>query len=287
MVNNICNILTVDVEDYFMVSAFSNVVNPDAWDHYSSRVESNTMHVLDILAKYEAKGTFFILGWIAERYPQIVKEIDRSGHEIGCHSYLHKLVYEMSREEFTRDTARAKDILENIIGKRIYGYRAPSYSVTKRSFWALEVLREAGFLYDSSIFPIVHDRYGYPEFHRFPIVVETASGKILEIPMSTVRVWERNFPVGGGGYLRLFPIGLTEWAVRKLNDEEKEAAIVYFHPWEIDSGQPRINGKWLSRFRHYVNIDKTEKRIEHLLDTFPFGAVTDVHRDRIRFIQGA
>jgi polysaccharide deacetylase family protein (PEP-CTERM system associated) len=272
------------VEDYFMVSAFSNIIKTDAWDRYSSRVERNTMHVLDILARYDAKGTFFILGWIAERYPQIVKEIDRRGHEIGCHSYYHKLVYEMSIEDFKEDTEKAKAILENVIGKEVCGYRAPSYSITKKSFWAMEVLRESGFLFDSSIFPVVHDRYGYPEFSRFPKVVETASGKILEIPMSTFRVWDKNIPVGGGGYLRLFPISLTEWAIRKVNEEEKEAAIVYFHPWEIDSGQPRINGSRLSRFRHYVNIERTENRIEHLLRTFSFGSIGDVHHDLIRIM---
>jgi polysaccharide deacetylase family protein (PEP-CTERM system associated) len=284
MPNNIRNILTVDVEDYFMVSAFSNIIKTDAWDRYSSRVERNTMHVLDILARYDAKGTFFILGWIAERYPQIVKEIDRRGHEIGCHSYYHKLVYEMSIEDFKEDTEKAKAILENVIGKEVCGYRAPSYSITKKSFWAMEVLRESGFLFDSSIFPVVHDRYGYPEFSRFPKVVETESGKILEIPMSTFRVWDKNIPVGGGGYLRLFPISLTEWAIRKVNEEEKEAAIVYFHPWEIDSGQPRINGSRLSRFRHYVNIERTENRIEHLLRTFSFGSIGDVHHDLIRIM---
>jgi polysaccharide deacetylase family protein (PEP-CTERM system associated) len=284
MPNNIRNILTVDVEDYFMVSAFSNIIKTDAWDRYSSRVERNTMHVLDILARYDAKGTFFILGWIAERYPQIVKEIDRRGHEIGCHSYYHKLVYEMSIEDFKEDTEKAKAILENVIGKEVCGYRAPSYSITKKSFWAMEVLRESGFLFDSSIFPVVHDRYGYPEFSRFPKVVETASGKILEIPMSTFRVWDKNIPVGGGGYLRLFPISLTEWAIRKVNEEEKEAAIVYFHPWEIDSGQPRINGSRLSRFRHYVTIERTENRIEHLLRTFSFGSIGDVHHDLIRIM---
>jgi len=284
MMNPIRNILTVDVEDYFMVSAFSDIVNTDTWNHYSSRVERNTMRVLDLFSRSGAKGTFFILGWIAERYPQIVKEIDRRGHEIGCHSYHHKLVYEMSIEDFKEDTAKAKAILENVIGKEVCGYRAPSYSITKKSFWAMEVLRETGFLFDSSIFPIVHDRYGYPEFSRFPTVVETASGKILEIPMSTFRVWDKNIPVGGGGYLRLFPVSLTEWAIRKMNEEEKEAAIVYFHPWEIDSNQPRINGSRLSRFRHYVNIERTEERIEHLLKTFSFGSVEDVHHGWIRLM---
>jgi polysaccharide deacetylase family protein (PEP-CTERM system associated) len=281
MMNNVCNILTVDVEDYFMVSAFSNIVKTDTWDHYSSRVERNTMRVLDILDKSGAKGTFFILGWIAERYPQIVKEIDRRGHEIGCHSYLHKLVYEMSSEDFKEDTVKAKDILENIIGKKIFGYRAPSYSITKKSFWALEVIREAGFIYDSSIFPIIHDRYGYPEFSRFPTVVDTASGGILEIPLSTLRVLDKNIPVGGGGYLRLFPMVCTEWAIRRINEKEKEAAIVYFHPWEIDPKQPRLNGSDLSKFRHYTNIKKMERRIESLVGNFKFGPVNDVFNGHI------
>jgi polysaccharide deacetylase family protein (PEP-CTERM system associated) len=273
--------LTVDVEDYFMVSAFSDIVKTDTWDHYSSRVENNTMRVLDLFEKYDVKGTFFILGWVAEHYPQIIKEIDRRGHEIGCHSYLHKLVYEMSRMEFKHDILKAKKILEDIIGKRIFGYRAPSYSVTKESFWAMEVIRETGFLYDSSIYPIIHDRYGYPEFSRFPIVVKTDSGNILEIPLSTLRVLDKNIPVGGGGYLRLFPIAFTEWAIRRMNNIEKECAVVYFHPWEIDTEQPRINCSYLSKFRHYTNIKNMESRIESLVKKFEFGSVISVFNDHI------
>lgn len=276
------NILTVDVEDYFMVSAFSDIVKIDNWDSYSSRIDDNTMRVLDILESLDTKGTFFILGWVAERYPKIVKEIDRRGHEIACHSYQHKLVYDMTIEEFKKDTVKAKAILEEIVGKTIYGYRAPSYSITKKSMWAVEILREAGFLYDSSIFPIVHDRYGYPEFHRFPTVLETAYGKILEIPMSTIQIFNRNIPVGGGGYLRLFPLAFTEWAIRKLNAKENKSAILYFHPWEIDTKQQRINGTYLSRFRHYTNIRKTESRIGHLLKTFRFEPISEVLRYQIR-----
>ena len=284
--NDVRNILTVDVEDYFMVSAFSGIVKPENWDRFSNRVESNTMRVLDIFDRHDTRATFFILGWVAERYPQIVREIDRRGHEIACHSYRHKLVYDMTLEEFREDTGKAKDILEGIVGKRIYGYRAPSYSITKKSMWALEILRETGFLYDSSIFPIVHDRYGYPEFHRFPMVLETPSGGILEIPLSTIRIFNRNIPAVGGGYLRIFPLLFTEWAINSLNGKESKPAILYFHPWEIDADQPRINGSSLSMFRHYTNIGKTENRIDHLLKTFPFGSIADVLRDQILPLKG-
>jgi polysaccharide deacetylase family protein (PEP-CTERM system associated) len=269
------------VEDYFMVSAFSEIVKPENWDRFSNRVESNTMRVLDIFERHDTRATFFILGWVAERYPRIVKEIDRRGHEIACHSYRHKLVYDMTFEEFREDTGKAKDILEAILGKRIYGYRAPSYSITEKSMWALEILREMGFLYDSSIFPIVHDRYGYPGFPRFPIVLETPSGGILEIPLSTIRIFRKNIPAGGGGYLRLFPLLFTEWAIKNLNGKEIKSAILYFHPWEIDADQPRINGGYLSMFRHYTNIGKTENRIDHLLKTFPFGSISEVFHEHI------
>ena len=279
--NNVWNILTVDVEDYYMVSAFSDIIPTEKWDSYGNRIENNIMRILDIFEKHDTKGTFFILGWVAERYPQIVKEIDRRGHEIGCHSYQHKLVYDMTIEEFREDTRKAKTILEEIVGKRIYGYRAPSYSITKKSMWALEILREEGFLYDSSIFPIVHDRYGYPEFDRFPMFLETPSGGILEIPLSTIRIFNKNIPAGGGGYLRLFPLLFTEWAIKNLNGKESKSAILYFHPWEIDADQPRINGSYLSRFRHYTNIGKTENRIGHLLKTFRFGPVAGVLHDQI------
>jgi polysaccharide deacetylase family protein (PEP-CTERM system associated) len=273
----VLNALTIDVEDYFMVSAFSGFVEMDTWYRYESRVVSNTLRVLDILEEYGFKGTFFVIGWVAENYPEIVKEIDRRGHEIGCHSYSHRLIYSLGADEFAIDTRKAKSIIENVIGKEIYGYRAPSYSITETNMWALEVLAEEGFRYDSSIFPIHHDRYGYPGFHRFPVWMDAGgSGGILEIPMSTIRVLGKNIPVGGGGYLRFYPLAITEWSIRHLNEKEGKSAIVYVHPWEIDPAQPRLNGRTISMLRHYMNLDKTEGRLISLLRSFEFGAVRDV-----------
>lgn len=271
--NEFLNILTVDVEDYYMVSAFSDVIRPEEWDFRESRLESNTMRVLDLLGSAGAKGTFFVLGWVAERFPGIVQEIDRRGHEVACHSYRHRLVYRMTFGEFREDARISKAILEQTIGKAVHGYRAPSFSITKESFWALEILKEVGFSYDSSIFPIHHDRYGYPEFPRFPSKIETGSGPIIEVPLSTVQILGKNIPVGGGGYLRLFPYPFTEWAIRRLNDKERRAAILYFHPWEVDPEPPRMNGTFLSRVRHYGNIGQTESRVGRLMRNFRFGPV--------------
>jgi polysaccharide deacetylase family protein (PEP-CTERM system associated) len=281
------NILTIDVEDYFMVSAFSDAIGVHQWENYESRIKNNTLRTLDIIDKYSIKGTFFILGWVAERYPWIVKEIDRRGHEVACHSYDHRLVYTMTPEEFREDTRKAKAIIEGILGKEISGYRAPSYSITESSIWALKILSEEGFKYDSSIFPIRHDRYGFPEYSRFPIMVETgADGKILEIPLSTIKVFGENLPVGGGGYLRMYPLWLTRYAIRELNEKEKRSAIVYVHPWELDPDQPKMRGNRLSMFRHYVNLGKTESRLKSLLSSFKFHSIRDVFQEKV-FVEKA
>ena len=275
--DDIINYLTIDVEDYFMVSAFSDVIRTHQWGNYETRIENNTLKVLDIIDKYSLKGTFFVLGWVAERYPAIVKEIDRRGHEVACHSYCHRLVYNMTWEEFREDTRKAKAIIEGVIGREVSGYRAPSYSITEKSLWALRILEEEGFIYDSSIFPIRHDRYGFPAYSRFPIMEETGGdGRILEIPLSTIKVFGENLPVGGGGYLRMYPLWLTHYAIRELNENEKKSAVVYVHPWELDPDQPRMRGKRLSMFRHYVNLGKTESRLESLFSTFKFQSIRDV-----------
>lgn len=272
------NLFTIDVEDYFMVSAFSDIIDVDQWGKYESRVTDNTLIILDLMEKYDVKATFFVLGWVAEHYPNIVKEIFRRKHEVACHSYAHRLIYNLSYKEFRDDTKIAKAVIEDVIGEKVYGYRAPSYSITKKSLWALDVLGEEGFLYDSSIFPIYHDRYGYPEFNRFPITIETNGiGKILEIPMSTIRILRQNIPVGGGGYLRLYPIKFTEWAIRNLNEVENKAAVVYIHPWELDPNQPRLNGKKSAIIRHYMNLGKTKDRVAFLLEKFKFGSVRRVY----------
>ncbi|MHB8773318.1 MAG: XrtA system polysaccharide deacetylase [Syntrophales bacterium] len=276
------NAITVDVEDYFMVSAFSDIVPAARWESFEWRVERNTKRILDLLDKADVKGTFFFLGYVARKFPGLVRKVARRGHEIGCHSNLHRLIYELTPVEFREDTRTAKAILEDITGERVLGYRAPSWSITRKTFWAFDILREEGFSYDSSVFPIQHDIYGFPGFNRFSTVLRGESGgEILEIPPSTVRVLGRNIPVAGGGYLRLYPFSITEWAIRHLNDFEKEPAVVYLHPWEIDPGQPRMNGRLLSRFRHYVNLEKTESRLASLLGRFRFGPIRETFRTHL------
>jgi polysaccharide deacetylase family protein (PEP-CTERM system associated) len=277
------NALTVDVEDYFMVSAFSGSIPQDQWGAYEPRVEGNTRRLLDIFDRYRVKGTFFVVGWVAEKFPGIVREICRRGHEIGCHSHRHRLVYDLSPEEFRRDTRNAKAILEDILGESVLGYRAPSYSITPRSQWALEILAEEGFRYDSSIFPIHHDRYGFPEHGRFAEVKRHNGAKgILEIPMSTLRILGKNVPIAGGGYFRFYPYRLTAWGIRKLNEKEDQPTVFYIHPWEIDPQQPRMQGSLLSTFRHYVNLGKNEGKLGRLLGAFRFAPVKEVFQASLK-----
>jgi len=367
------NILTIDLEDYFQVHAFSKVIQYEEWDKFECRIERNTDRLLEILndttqnsafsiqhstfktqnsklnhsassphhsqlsnascltKDYLAsspcamrsapcgspKGTFFILGWIAERYPDLVRRIQKEGHEIACHGYAHQLVYTQSRDEFRQDIKRAKSILQDITGSEVVAYRAPSYSITNKSKWALEILVEEGFKYDSSIFPIRHDFYGLPEAPRFPFVVSfngndnvefsmlncelkatqksqlktqnsafsiqssklnTENSKfIIEFPLSTVKLFGGNFPVSGGGYFRLFPYSLIRRGLRSINQKEHKPFIFYMHPWEIDPGQPRVKGlSFRSRFRHYVNLNKTEVRFKKLLSDFQFSTIREL-----------
>lgn len=263
--NGITSILSVDVEDYFHVEAFSDVVERDAWDGYACRVEANTKRLLDLFDRYEVKATFFVLGWVAEKYPGLVAEIVRRGHEPACHSYWHRLVYRLTPETFAEDTRRAKDAIEQAAGRPVYGYRAPSYSVTRDALWALDVLAEQGFRYDSSIFPIRHDVYGIPDAPRHPFAAESGNGSIVEYPISTVRLGGANLPVGGGGYLRIFPFWYTRMGYRALQ-REGLPLIVYTHPWEIDVAQPRLRGRLKSRLRHYSNLGSTYARLAGLLD---------------------
>jgi len=261
----VSNVFSVDVEDYFHVEAFSDVVDRAKWDAYPCRVEDNTRRLLDLADKVNQRGTFFILGWVAERFPALVREIVSRGHEPACHSYWHRLIYKLSPAEFREDTLRAKAVIEQAAGMPVLGYRAPSYSITSRSLWALEILAEAGFRYDSSIFPISHDIYGIPDAPRFPFRVETPSGELVEYPITTFRlVGEHNLPVGGGGYLRIFPFWYTKLGFRKVQAEELPL-IVYTHPWEVDPEQPRLAGRFKSRLRHYTNLSKTESRLSRLL----------------------
>ncbi len=274
------NALTVDVEDYFQVSAFEKTVNPEEWDQYPLRIINNSMRILDLFDEYSVKATFFILGWVAEKCPALVKEIEKRGHEIGCHGYAHKIIYHIGPENFRKDIQKSKRLLEDICGKAINGYRAPSYSITKRSLWALDILIEEGFKYDSSIFPITHDRYGIRNALRFPHTVRRLSGSILEFPISTVQIklfhLTFNIPATGGGYLRFFPVSLSKRLIRQINQGESRPAILYFHPWEIDPEQPKIRAGILTGFRHYYNLNKTLERVKYLLSAFKFAPVKKV-----------
>jgi polysaccharide deacetylase family protein (PEP-CTERM system associated) len=265
------NVMTIDVEDYFHVSAFEGVLPRSRWESLESRVCANTERLLEIFTDYDVRGTFFVLGWVAERFPKLVHRIAANGHEIASHGYTHRLIYEQTPAEFRDDVRRAKSILEAITGVPVLGYRAPSYSVTARSLWALDVLLEEGYRYDSSIFPIRHDRYGIPSSPRHPHTIERGHGSLLEAPASTTRVGPMNLPIAGGGYFRVLPFGWTRWGIRRVNRSEQRPVIFYLHPWEIDPGQPRIPAGWLSRFRHYRNLDRTESRLRMLLGEFRFG----------------
>jgi len=271
------NAFTVDVEDYFQVSAFADQVPLDSWDSMESRVEGNTLRILDLLDRHQVKGTFFILGWTAERHPELVREICRRGHEIGTHSYWHRLVYEQTAEEFRVDLRMSIDCLEAISGESVMVYRAPSFSITKQSRWALQILAEEGIRFDSSIFPIVHDRYGIPGAERRPHAIELPDiGRTLyEFPPSVCRKWGFNWPVSGGGYFRLYPLQMTLRMLTQINHRMGTPFMFYIHPWEIDPAQPRIKGSYRSRFRHYQNLESTESKLDRLLSRFRFGTLTE------------
>jgi polysaccharide deacetylase family protein (PEP-CTERM system associated) len=280
------NVLTIDVEDYYHVSAFETIVRYEQWEQYESRVEKNTYHILDVLDLYQTKATFFVLGWVAERCPTLIREIDQRGHEVASHGYSHKRIYTQTPAQFREETRRSRNLLEDIISQPILGYRAASYSITSKSLWALDILIEEGFLYDSSIFPIWHDLYGIPNAQRFPHVLESKSGSINEYPLSTTRIGGVNVPVGGGGYLRLFPYSFSKWAIKRLNKIETKPSIVYIHPWELDPRQPHLNVNWRSRFRHYINLHKTEGVLKSLLKDFSFGTMEELHNERPAYVVG-
>ncbi|GAB7026166.1 XrtA system polysaccharide deacetylase [Geotalea toluenoxydans] len=279
------NALTIDVEDYFQVTAFAGRVKMADWDNFPIRARENTLRILELLETRSIRATFFILGWLANRLPDLVREIRSRGHEIACHGYSHQLVYEIGRERFRQDIRRSKAILEDITGMAVCGYRAPSYSITGRSLWAHEILVEEGFTFDSSIFPIVHDIYGIPGGNRFIHDIETKSGRLREFPITTLplqfgrRKW--TLPVAGGGYLRLLPAQLVAWAIRRVNEKELQPAVVYFHPWEIDPGQPRIKAGLKSSFRHYLNLEQMEGKVRYLLDNLKFTSMGEVLQQEI------
>jgi polysaccharide deacetylase family protein (PEP-CTERM system associated) len=275
------NALTIDVEDYYHVSGFESVVPFSDWDRYESRVERNTHRLLDLLDAYQTQATFFVLGWVGERHPRLVQTIHARGHEVASHGYAHQRIYTQSPQQFRLETRRSRQILEDAIGQRIYGYRAASYSITKESLWALAILAEEGFQYDSSIFPIHHDRYGIPGYARFCHALDdTRAGKLIEFPISTLRLAGVNVPIAGGGYFRLFPYSMIRWGIGHVNVREQRPTLVYLHPWEIDPEQPRIAAGALARFRQYVNLDKTEGRLVRLLQDFTFGTMRSVLQEQ-------
>ena len=273
----ILNAFTVDVEDYYQVSAFAASVDKNEWSAFESRVEKNTDRLLAMLDERSIQGTFFVLGWVAERHPELVRRIRACGHELACHGFSHDLVYQQSPETFRQETIRSKHCLEDIVGEPVLGYRAASYSITRKSLWALDILAEVGFVYDSSIFPINHDRYGIATAPRFPFRLELESGaSIVEFPLTTWRFLGLQLPVAGGGYFRLLPYAYTRKGLSDVNRDDKAPVVFYLHPWELDPGQPRIPGaSLLSRFRHYSNLDKVEERLHELLELFEFGTMRD------------
>lgn len=269
----IVNMMTVDVEDYFHVSAFETVVPRERWDACESRVEANTERLLKVFDDARVRATFFVLGWVAERCPGIVRRIASAGHELASHGYSHRLVYRMSAAEFRDDVRRSKALIESCAGLPVLGYRAPSFSITSKSLWALDVLIEEGYLYDASIYPIHHDRYGIPDAPRHLWQAKRQAGEIWEVPGSTVRVAGTNVPIGGGGYFRFFPYACIRCGIDRVNQSEQKPVVFFIHPWEIDPDQPRLPGSALSRFRHYRNLDKTEGRLRRLLRDFQFAPV--------------
>ena len=285
----ITNYLTIDVEDYFHVSAFEKISPPETWAGRECRVERNTDLILNILDEYNVKATFFILGWVAERYPQLTRKIAAQGHEIASHGYLHQRVALQDRPTYRADIRRGKSLLEDQIGAAVLGYRAPSYSITRETSWAFDELLEAGFQYDSSIFPMKHDFYGIPDWPRFSgYAVKTAQGwcsgdvavagqeSIRELPITTLRLGTKNLPIAGGGYFRLLPYSFTRWGLTRINQQEQQPFVFYLHPWEFDPQQPRMAGAGVkSQFRHYLNLKQTEKRFRRLLDDFEFMPIVD------------
>ncbi len=261
------NLLTFDIEEWFHTTALHHYVDEASWDRLESSVVGNVHNLLELLENHQTRATFFILGWIAERYPRLVQEIDRAGHEIASHGYRHRLIYDLDRETFRDYVRRAKGLLEDVTGKPVLGYRATSFSIVSQTLWALDILREAGFIYDSSMFPIRHDIYGINGFPRFPFRLDNG---LIELPASTVSLWGKNFPIAGGGYFRLYPYLLTKRGIESLN-RAGHPAVVYLHPWELDPDCQRVpQADWRTRFRQYVNLDKTAPKLQRLLTDFHF-----------------
>lgn len=273
----ITNALTIDVEDYFQVSALAPHFPRQSWESVPCRVEHNVDLILGMLDAAQAKATFFTLGWVAERFPQLVRRIADGGHELASHGYSHERASAMTPDAFLADISLAKAVLEDISGRAVTGYRAPSFSIGMANLWAHDTIAQAGYAYSSSVYPVKHDHYGIPDAPRFPY--RLASG-LVEIPVTTMRWLGRNWPAGGGGYFRLLPYSVSRWQIAKVNRDDQRPAIFYFHPWELDPGQPRVSeASAKTRFRHYVNLERTQARLRRLLTDFRWGRADDVFRD--------
>jgi polysaccharide deacetylase family protein (PEP-CTERM system associated) len=271
----VLNALTIDVEDYYHVSAFEQHVDRSQWDRYESRVVANTHRLMKILDRHQVRATFFVLGWVAQQHPQLVRDIHSAGHEIGSHTFWHRLIYQLSPEEFRTDLRQSRDILQELIGIPVTAFRAPSFSITNKSLWALDVLVEEGFQVDSSVFPIGRSRYGIPHAPKRLYHLQTKSGAICEFPPSVVQFAGRTVPICGGGYFRLYPGFVTQRGLAKYITQHELPFVFYLHPWEIDPQQPRLGvGTRLNRFRHYVNLGKTERKLNALLERFEFGTLS-------------
>jgi polysaccharide deacetylase family protein (PEP-CTERM system associated) len=275
----VINAMSIDVEDYFHVSVFDGVVARTEWNRLESRVRANTFRLLDLFDEFNVRSTFFLLGCVTERHPELTRDIAARGHEVASHGYAHRLIYDQTPEAFRHDVRRAKQAIEDACGRPVLGYRAPSYSITPRSLWALDILLEEGYEYDASIFPIRHDRYGIPVSHRRPYLIQRQTGTLAEVPGTTTRVGPLNLPVAGGGYFRLLPYWWTRWGISRVNRLDRGPAIFYLHPWEIDPDQPRLPASWLGRLRHYRNLDRAESRLRRLLSDFRFDTVGAVVAD--------
>ena len=266
----VINAMSVDVEDYFHTEAMSAVAPRDSWEAFPSHVEANTNALFELFARYDVKATFFFLGWVADRYPQLVRRAVQLGHEIGCHSYWHRPVFRMTSQEFWDDTYRARNVIEEVAGVAVKGYRAPNFSINDTVPWAYPILEELGFQYDSSVFPVRHGFYGNHRAPRFPYLV---GPNLLELPLATWRTFNQNLPVGGGAYLRILPFGLMNNGIRAMNEKESVPAVLYLHPWELDPSQPRLPASWKSRLRQYTGLDNMKRRLERLLQRFSFGTI--------------
>ncbi len=275
MWSEIRNALTFDVEEYFQVSNFDRAVKRQDWDSFESRLSIGLGRILDTLNSNSVKATFFVLGWVAQRHPDLIRRVSTDGHEIATHGYEHKLIYSQSREEFEEDLIRSVGIIEAVTNSKVSGFRAPSFSITRDSLWALEILARNGIKYDASIFPILHHRYGIEDSQRFPYRINNNGYSIIEYPCSTIRIAGRNIPFSGGGYLRILPYGIIRRWIKAINQQGKPV-IVYIHPWELDPQQPRIKTNLFNRFRHYYNLESTEVKLRRLLEDFAFTSVREV-----------